>query len=352
MARTISAALLTAQQGVSGTPYVKLKFTSKDGGTTYDYSSRLLELEHHEDPYNDYAVIRLRDDDLTVVDLTGYWVQIGYGFYTGNNVAEPNGDNAGNEYSYSSRLWVKWQSPSSAEGILRQTLRLEGMWSVLGEYVLLLGDPPFYNEEYTTTTVYGIITAFLADVSTGTGYTFTLDALGTQDDGIINTFLPDFTINQVAYEDVRSLINTLMEMTKCYLRAQAGLAFKVIYPRTDDANNEEYYSYQAHFFYEYTEKVNLLIPNRVIVFAYFGEGIPLSDLITATVNDTTQQARYMLVTGLYQAALITNLTDALNRADAILTRLKAEMLSGRLIIPHDSRVELYDKVRVYDTRGL
>jgi len=48
---------------------------------------------------------------------------------------------------------------------------------------------------------------------------------------------------------------------------------------------------------------------------------------------------------------ITNQTDANNRAAAILTRIQAEQLAGRLVIPHDARVELYDKVTVHDARG-
>ena len=50
------------------------------------------------------------------------------------------------------------------------------------------------------------------------------------------------------------------------------------------------------------------------------------------------------------AAELTTQADADNRAAAILTRIKAELLGGRLLIPHDCSVELYDKVQVFDSR--
>jgi hypothetical protein len=59
----------------------------------------------------------------------------------------------------------------------------------------------------------------------------------------------------------------------------------------------------------------------------------------------------MEVRGLYPAPSITNNTDATNRATAIAAKAMAEIVSGRLVIPHDARVELYDRVAIFDTRG-
>src|SRR4030042_310744 len=104
--------MLAAQIADSSSPYIRLNFISRDGGTTYNYSGRLVQLEHHEEPYNDYATIDLYNNDLVIgyggskVDLRGYHVFIGYGYTTGNAVAEPNGDGSTHEYSYTSCLWV------------------------------------------------------------------------------------------------------------------------------------------------------------------------------------------------------------------------------------------------------
>jgi hypothetical protein len=48
---------------------------------------------------------------------------------------------------------------------------------------------------------------------------------------------------------------------------------------------------------------------------------------------------------------ITNQTDAANRASALLSKAQAEVFGGRVYIPHDAAVELFDKVAVFDTRG-
>lgn len=347
--RTISPTLRDAQESASATPYIKLLFTSKDGGTTYDHSARILQLEHHEEAYRDWADIILRNDDLAIEDLTGYWTQVGYGFTTGFNTAEPNGDNAGNEYSYTPRLWVKSQMEVSAEGQLQVILHLEGMWAVMAENFVRIGTPPFYDDTpYTTSTIYAIVDALLTEISTAE-YTFALDALGTQDDGIINTYTPYFEFNEgPRYDNVLDLVEVLMAMTKCYLRPESGLEFKVVYPQTTDSVDRTYYSWQTHYFYEYTESINLLIPNHIYI--YYDEANDWAET-AGEAEDTIHQDRYMEVIALYRAGEITNLTDANNRAAAILAKAKAEILSGRLIVPHDCGLELYDRVVVLDSRG-
>lgn len=339
--RTITSTLKDAQEDVSNTPYVRLVFTH--GSTTHDYSDRKLLVEHHEEPYNDYAIILLQNEDRAVPDLTGYYVDIGYGHET----------TSGEEYSTSPRLWVKAQSNISLQGKLVVALTLEGMWSLMGEQQLIIGNPPFYDDDpYTTSTAYGIIEAIIeTELSAATSLGFTLDALGGQDDSIINTFIPKFYPNETAYDDINTLIQLLMDMTKCYLRAEASLQFKVVYPQESDSVDENYYSAQAHYFLEYAEKTNLLIPNYIIVFCNRVNDWDASSIITGEAQDTDQQAKYMVVKGLFTAPTITTQFDASTRAAVILTRLKAEVLSGRLIIPHDCSVELYDRVAIHDTRG-
>lgn len=118
--RTISGALLAAQQSASRTPYVKMLFTSKDGLTTKDFSTDSVAFgnrvnatcTHHEEPYNEYAIIYLNDRDSAIPDLRGYWTEIGYGI-TG-------------DYSSTSRLWVKHQRHTTMSGELTTVLELEG----------------------------------------------------------------------------------------------------------------------------------------------------------------------------------------------------------------------------------
>ncbi|KKN60919.1 hypothetical protein LCGC14_0527180 [marine sediment metagenome] len=337
--RTISSGLEAAQKSLSGTPFVELVFYNPDGGSV-DYTSRKKLIEHHEEPYNDYAIILLGNEDKTVIDLTGYYVDIVYG-NDGEGVATP-------------RLWVKSQSNISMQGKLVSALTLEGGWTVAGEQVLRVGSPPLYNDQfpYTTQTVYDLLGTIISELAIATGFCFTLLALGDQDDGIIDTFTPEFSPNQTKFDDCNTLLQVLVEMTKCYLRIKAELAFEVLYPQEDDDVDETYYSDRAFYFTEYDEVMNVIVPNHVIVFCNQGEqGWVGADIITGEASDSGQIAKYTEVIGVFTAPTVRNQTDATNRANAILTKLQAEILSGRLIIPHDCRVELYDRVKVYDNRG-
>jgi len=337
--RTISSSLQAAQEATSGTPFVGLVFRSPSNGS-YNYTTRKKLVEHHEEPYNDYATILLDNSDREVVDLTGYYIDIVYG-HDGDGVA-------------TARLWVKSQADISMEGKLVTVLSLEGAWSLMGEQLLRVGSPPLYNDQpYTANTIYSILRTLIeTELSIATGFAFSLSSLGDQDDGIINDFIPQFSPNQVAFDDFNTLIQTLMAMTKCYLRARAGLVFQIVYPQSGDDEDETYYSYQAHFFFEYAEVRNIVIPNHIIVFCnQQEEGWVAELIITGEAEDSDQQGRYMEVIGPFTAPTITSQGDADNRADAILSKLKAEVLAGRLVIPHDCSVELYDRVKVYDGRG-
>lgn len=337
--RTISPSLKAAQEATSGTPYVRLAFCTL-GGDFHDYTDRKKLVEHHEEPYNDYATILLDNSDREVVDLTGYYVDILYG-HNGTGVA-------------AARLWVKSQADISMEGKLTTVLSLEGAWSLMGEQLLRVGSPPLYSDQpYLASTVYNILRILIEEeLVAATGFSFSLSSLGYQDDGIINDFIPQFSPNQVAFDDFNTLIQTLMAMTKCYLRAKAGIDFEVVYPQSSDDVDETYYSYQAHFFFEYTEMKNIVIPNHIIVFCnQQEEGWVAELIITGEAQDSSQINKYMEVIGLFTAPTITSQGDANDRADAILSKLEAEVLAGRLVIPHDCSVELYDRVEIYDGRG-
>lgn len=343
--RTIHADLITAQQSGAAIPYIYLSI----GGI--DLSDRLVSLEHIEEPYQGRASIVLANSDhyLDEVDLRGSSFAIGYGYVTGSG-NKYTGDGAGSDAIPT--MWVKSQMFTSLEGETVCILYAEDGWVKLTEYNYITdGSAPYLNTEYTAdTSIYDIIDKALQEAG------FSLNALGGQDDGIIDTFQPTFVANPLTYDSPASIIRRLISMTKCYLRQVESLAFEVVYPQDADSTNETYYSNQAPYFKEYVEKKNLVIPNSIAVFCNRdpnGEWDTTSyPLITGTATDADSIAQYGTVTEYHIAPYIDNQTDADNRAAAILARYKVEALSGRLLLPfHDCRVELYDLVDVIDTRG-
>ncbi len=347
MSRTISSDLQSAQEQMNYPPYIHLLFTSRDGGTTYDYSSvasvaadRILRIQHVEEAYNDYAVVILRNEDRSIPDLRGYWTEIGYGYYI----------SGAGDYEATPRLWVKSQQTVSKEGVLQDVLLLEGMWAKLRELPYRVGDPPYYLDgTYAEggSTVYAIIDAILSIAS------MSLDAIGTQSDGIIDVFKPNFSINIQPFEYAAALLYRLIRMTKCYMRPKAGLEWKIVYPQTDDTVKVTYYSHKAHWFWEYDEKKNALIPNHVVVFANANSdgSWDAATMITGEADESTDTSAPYEVYKLHIAGNITNQTDADNRAAVILARAKAEILGGRALVPHDVRVELHDRLKFVDYRS-
>jgi len=329
MARTV-----TFSQSGARDPYIYIYING------VNYSSRLEYLEHHEEAYRDRAIIGLnnRDSALDALDIDGEEFEIGYG-YDSEKVDTPT-------------LWVKSHQVISVEGERIYQIYAEGMWMHLREQKVIAGvtgDAPLYSNTFESTyTVEGLIKLVIEAM----GWTWTAV---TNSDGIIDVFKPIFDVNQMPFENAAALLYRLIWMTKCYLRPKPSKTFEAVYPETTDAIDESYYSYQAHWFVEYAEKSILLVPNSIVVlcnqdpnYEWDTDAYPL---IVGTSEDGDQIAKYTEVLQPFLAGNIRTQTDADNRAAAILTRLKSEILAGRLIVPHDARVELYDKVRVYDTRG-
>ena len=361
--RTLSAALLAKQTATKRVPAVRVLING------VDYSNRVTFVEHHEEPYRDYATINLDNSDRGLdavstadTNLLGYRFRIAYGYDTGNNIAEPLGDGSTREYVESADLWVKSQQPISSEGLLEVQLYCEGQWAYLREQrVVAAGntvevmnpdevtdDPLFSNTFERTKTPYELIEAVIEDAMG-----WTLNAFSGVQDGIINSFRPVLTVESLPYA-AAFLRDKLIVMTKCYLRAKANLIWELVFPQTSDSVDETYNSDSAHYFLSYVEKINEVIPNRIIIFAndpnglYEATGVWPEPIMVGDSGAYT--GNYVEVIEAHLAATIISQADADNRANAINTRYRAELLGGYLIVYHDARVELYDRVRINDRR--
>lgn len=350
MARSVSDAFLAAQQAATNSPYCKLVFTSKDAGTTVDlstdssaYGNRILLIDHTEEPYDDFATIIFRNHDRTIPSMKGYWTEIGYG-YTIAGSPEYLGD--GTNEPAPPRLWIKHQQTISSGGKLWEVLELEGMWAKLREQVIRLGSPPLYTKSYTTDTIYTIIGLILAELS------MTLNAL-VEDDSIIDSLQPQFDINAQPFEFADSLIYRLLNMTASYLKALDDLEWEIKYPQSSDAVDLTFYSDQAPYFYEYVERVNVLIPSHFLVYGNAGDdGLWANYVVSASPNgvDQTEIDAYDEIYKIVLAGSLTTQAQVNSRAAALLARAKFEQMAGRMYAPHDARVELYDRIKVLDKR--
>ncbi|KKL00840.1 hypothetical protein LCGC14_2628450, partial [marine sediment metagenome] len=304
MARTLNADLLTAQ--VSGYPVngyqpaVRCILTSKNGLTLIVYSfdptvttNRLRHVEQTEERQNDSGIILLSNYDKAVPSLIGYQVDLGWGLNTTSGIQWAS--------AVTPRLWVMVQSdisggPKSAKPQLYTVLQLQGVWQVvLNRQPLRLPstantppDPTIplyrYDDENTISaltgkTIYGVIEYLIETaLSAQTGKVWTLDALGDQDDGQINSTIPFpsggkplRTINvdtPFEFQTYGSIIRNLLEETSCILIPRASLAFKIIYPQTSDTADETYYSSASsgHPFYEVENRSLNMVPNHVEIF--------------------------------------------------------------------------------------
>ena len=140
-------------------------------------------------------------------------------------------------------------------------------------------------------------------------------------------------------------------MTKSYLRPKPTLQFEIRYPQTSEAVDLTYYSAQAPYFYEYTDRKSLKIPNHIYVVANAGADGLYTNIKIAEASDTESVAKYGDQPDIALAPEITTPADALNRANAILAKVGEEESAGVIAISHDCRVELYDKIRAEDSRG-
>ena len=354
MARTagdgITQALIDTQGDASRTPYISVSINDNASAGAVEYWSRLEYIEYHEEAYRERAIIGLnnRDGLLDNLDLDGQEFEIGFGYDSSGHGGSTT------DKADTATLWVKSHQIISVQGERIYQIYAEGMWMRLREQKVIAGvtgSAPIYDNTFNASdTVYALIELILESA-----LGWTLNALPGTDDGIIDAFPPVFEVNQMPYENAAALLYRLIWMTKMYLRAKASKTWDVVYPQTSDSVDETYYSYQAHWFTEYVEKTILLIPNSIVVLCNQdpnGEWDTASyPLVTGTASDAGQITKYTEIVQPFIAGSITGQSDADNRAAAILTKLKSEILGGKLVVPHDARVELYDKVEIVDSRG-
>ena len=402
--RTLDAALLSAQRyGYpvgSYAPAVKCLLYSNNSATSYDYSfdptsttNRLIHVEQSEHVSNgDSGVILLQNyDESLPEDLTGYHVDIGWGLNTSAGI-----DYCDALWESSPRMWVLKHSnilgaPKGGTKVKYVALELGGIWNtVLNQQPVRLGDTPIFRYDDTTTiaalkdlTIYGVIKYLLKTaLAAQTGLPISLAALGDQDDGIIDNPLiipfptggtPLRWINSNtpnSFHTYAEVIDSLLELTKCFIISTSNVAFKIIYPQAADSIVKYYYSSidSGHPYYEVMDARITTIPNHIEVFGgysdltglpeYVGDWFNSADFSVPPTRPFTPASilaaydgKHMPVTRSLWEKSFTSDADCNARALMEGNKLIAETLGGRIITPMDASIQLGDNIRAYGTTG-
>lgn len=356
--RSISSELLAAIQG-DYTPYINLVFHDRDDNNTEDFSlttdatNRIISIDHPEKMYDGYAFIILRNNDLAIPDLAGWWVEIGYGADTSNF------GGSGVEYEKTPRMWVTNQQYISAPGTQIVILILEDWWRRANRHrVISRTLSPHYDFPFTEETVYGILKYLIETDMPYGGRDYmegTLAALGDQADDIIDSIIVNFDINLHAMESSGGIIQRALNLTNNYLRLKEGLNFEIRYPQTSDSVDATYYSYQVPYFHEFVETKSPLVPNLLIMYGDQDEdgsfenedgSYRMRSLKTDVAENEEQVVEVSYLGKVHSQGEL----DLFNLAK--LHRLQNRRVGGRMIIRHDPRLELHDRLRIEDSRGL
>jgi hypothetical protein len=307
----------------------------------------------------------LKNNTRDIPNLVGYHTNISYGDYYSGTAYYTGGKTA--------KMWVKEQRLISAPGKLYTLLVLEGFWGFFREQ-LVIGDlesslvKHYYDQTDTDTsaltnlTIFGILYELAEQVYTQCGIDLILYMHYSQNDLIINDYIPGQELNVIPYESIADLVIQLMGFTKCFIRIDNTDTMEIRYPQDSDAVDHTYYSNQQHYFYDFTSNDSVLVPNHIVVLAgqliedapplFAGDWPSYENIIVAEEEDATAIAEYMRVTSLHIAGYIQQQSDAEDRAGAILYKTEKQQVTGQLVIPHDASVELYDKVEIDDFRGM
>jgi hypothetical protein len=175
---------------------------------------------------------------------------------------------------------------------------------------------------------------------------------GTPDDGT-GTYGSPTTPDK--FESYGQLIHDLLNLTNTVLRPEAVLEFKVVYPQNTDATNETYSSTASlgHPFYEYLNVRLNMVPNHIEVFGLDTAGASVVGIWYDSdhyATPPTYSGSFMpvLKSYFYPGLISSALCDI--QAEVIGRQLREAQLAQRIIIPMDSRVELYDRISLVDTR--
>lgn len=336
--RSISAGLLNAQRAATGSPLVIVGLT-KSGQSGYNYqtnendSGRIFAITHTEGAYSGGAIIRLKNHDLELrlIDFRGYRVSVGWGFF------------GPDEVSTSAPMFVWSQRNTSEEGELLVELVCIDEWERIAR-AIIRGESGSWGDRpgWSGTSVKDILGQLFGDLGIGWH--------PDEPDSQANNYQPEFNVD--LNSSARAIIRQLLGMTECSIRMRTDGAH-LIHP-TDGAIDYEYDS--VHAFYSDIREQSAPSYNSVIV----QNREPTPEEATEPAGTTFYQGSYADAASvskfgsLHQIVImdwVQSDTVCATLAEMLVKRAIAEASQGNIIVPMNVAQEIYDKVKVVDTRA-
>jgi hypothetical protein len=379
---------------------------SYDTLTTFTFdtasSNRIKYVEHQEEPYGGAAIIRLNNDDkfFAGLNLRGYRVNIGFGFYT----ALP-----GYEYSEVPPVWVFGQRDVSDEGELYTELVCIDIFKRLGydrflpggtllsgyvrgrftlgetitggtsgatgrlasqsdESILVTGvSGTFSAGETVTGATSGAQVTGISVTDQGTGGTpatwgrqksvkeileelvnpWTITEDTSDPNNLPTTYYPVVIAELGSY--VLQTVRNLMAMTRSGLKMRQD-GFHLVYLDPSPASYDYEYD-TTHAFYSDIRERGVTIPNKIIFVDKMSDTMGNHYNYYGQAQDNDSINVWQDITWIQVDETIQSNAEAISRASILLDRIKSEVNQGRIIVPMNVGQELYDYIKVTDSRA-
>ncbi len=165
------------------------------------------------------------------------------------------------------------------------------------------------------------------------------------DDGIINVYRPHYEADGL--ESTLTTIRNLLDMTLSYVRMRDD-GFHIVYPSVSDVLTWTY-ELEGHQFFTRSHTAKISIPNRIVMVPELPTDEYAPDFVGVALDqDSIDKIGFMdMIT---QDAGVISEGEANSRAYAIMSRLQAENSDGLAVVPMNIGQELYDRVRLIDSR--
>lgn len=329
---TLPSDVLAIQAGSSYTPLVIVSMGSVVFRTD-DPDSGLRFVETLEEGQSFRATIDVQPSDLAAMHpgilraALGEEVTIKWGYEGSDSmVASPP-------------LKVVSDSGLSEPGTGRITFSCVGWWELLAGSRTVKDPsdasaaPPVWPKD---TTVRAIINELLQGLSP-----VYLDT----DDGIVNVYRPHYEADGL--ESTLTTVRNLLDMTLSYIRIRED-GFHIVFPSRTD-NITWTYELDGHQFYTRSHTAKISIPNRIVMVPELPTSEYSPDFVGVALDQTSiDKIGFMDMITVDPG--VVSLGEANSRAHALMSRLQAESSDGLVIIPMNIGQELYDRVRIIDSR--